>query len=541
MPRWIWLIGLLGCAGCAGRHHQVLHRGTTETVVADFERNVMHAANHVSPYRSAPKQANSANRRDLGVRRVPSVSKRWYESNTDVTDSVYRTVRHNVEVQSKDASTIAGDVTQLNLPTALAMVDGQHPAVGLAQWRVQEAYSQLAKANVLWLPTIQTGFSFDRHDGNLQDSSGNIIDVNRNSFQYGLGVGASGAGTTPVPGLVAQFHMADAIFLPEIAEKKAWARSHAATAAVNDQLRNVALAYLELLNAHQVARILEDTRDQTKVLYKLTSDFAAAGQGLQADADRLETELVLVENRHVASQERIEVASARLAQELSLDTGGQLVPMDPTVIPINLVSMNSDKPSLVRMGLANRPELKESQALVAAACEAYKRQKYSPFVPSVLLGFSTGGFGGGLGSNLDNIDNRYDFDAQISWGVRNLGLGERAARREAASRIEQAKYDKIRVMDEVAREISEAYIQVTYRTQRIEISKRAIESAKNSHERNLNRIRDGQGLPLEVLQSVRALEESQQAYLKAVVDHNEAQFRLQWALGWPVNADQAGN
>ncbi len=42
-----------------------------------------------------------------------------------------------------------------------------------------------------------------------------------------------------------------------------------------------------------------------------------------------------------------------------------------------------------RRGLATRPELKESQALVAAACEAYNREKYAPFVPSVLLGFST--------------------------------------------------------------------------------------------------------------------------------------------------------
>lgn len=313
----------------------------------------------------------------------------------------------------------------MNLPTALSMVGGQHPAVGFAQWRVQEAYAQLDQAEVLWLPSLQAGFSFHRHDGNYQASDGSIVDVNRNSFQYGLGAGAVGAGTTPRPGLVAQFHLADAIFQPEIARTTAWARGHAANGVMNEQLLNVAVAYLELLEAWQDTRILEDSRGRTRDLSKLTSDFAATGQGLQADADRLETELKLVDSRLVASQERIDVASARLAQQLSIAADRPIAPLDPTVVPIDLIALDIDRASLISTGLMNRPELKESQALVAAACEQYRRQKYAPFVPSVLLGFSTSGFGGGLGNNLDNVDDRYDFDALMTWEVRNLGFGER--------------------------------------------------------------------------------------------------------------------
>jgi len=428
------------------------------------------------------------------------------------------------------------DVVDMNLPTALSMVGGRHPAVGFAQWRVQEAYAQLDEAEVLWLPSLQAGFSFHKHDGNFQASDGTIVDVNRNSFQYGLGAGATGAGTTPRPGLVAQFHLADAIFQPEIAQKTAWARGHAANGVMNEQLLNVAVAYLELLNAHQDARILEESRDRTDDLAKLTSDFAATGQGLQADADRMETERTLVESRLVSARERIDVASARLAQALSIAADRPIAPLDPTVVPIDLVAPDMDKSSLISTGLSNRPELKESQALVAAACEQYRRQKYAPFVPSVLLGFSTGGFGGGLGNDLDNVDGRYDFDALMTWEVRNLGFGERAARREAASRIQQAKFEKIRVMDQVAREVSESHAQVQRRAERITVTQRAIESAQNSYQRNLSRIRDGQGLPLEVLQSVQALEDARRAYLSAVMDYNEAQFRLQWALGWPVSA-----
>jgi outer membrane protein TolC len=438
-----------------------------------------------------------------------------------------------------DDVTDAMDVTEvidMNLPTALSLIGGRHPAVGFARWRVQEAYAQLDEATVLWLPSLQAGLSFHRHDGNYQASNGRIVDVNRNSFQYGMGAGATGAGTTPRPGVAAQFHLADAIFQPQIAEKTAWARGHAANGVLNEQLLNVALAYLELLDSHQDRRIVEEALDRTAELSRLTGDFAATGQGLRADADRMETELILVESRLVSARERVSVASARLAQELSIAADRPIVPLDPLVVPIDLVSLQNDKAALISTGLANRPELKESQALVAAACEQYRRQRYAPFVPSVLLGFSTGGFGGGLGNDLENVDGRYDFDALMTWEVRNLGFGEAAASRGATARVQQATYEKLRIMDQVAREVAESYVQVLHRGERISVSQRAIAAAENSYERNLNRIRDGQGLPLEVLQSVQALEGARRAYLNAVMDYNQAQFRLQWALGWPVSA-----
>lgn len=432
--------------------------------------------------------------------------------------------------------TVDANVMELNLPTALSMIGGQHPAVGFAQWRVQEAYAALEQAEVLWLPSIRTGFSFHRHDGNYQASNGAIVDVNRNSFQYGLGTGSTGAGTTPNPGIVAEFHLADAIFQPKVARKSAWASGHAATGIINQQLLTVALAYLELLDAEQDLKIIQESQQNTSIVAKLTGDFASTGQGLQADADRLDTELMMIKNRLVTGQERAHIASARLAEALSLDGNRQIMPLDPTVVPIDLVSLDQDKGSLISTGLSNRPELKEAQALVAAACDRYQRQKYAPFVPSVLLGLSTGASGGGLGNNLSNVDSRYDIDAMVSWEVRNLGFGERAARRQTEARVQQAKFRKIRLLDQVAREISEAYSQVVHRSQRVTITQAAIVSARNSYQRNVSRIRDGQGLPLEVLQSVQALEAAQRAYLQSVVAYNEAQFRLQWSLGWPVFA-----
>ena len=101
--------------------------------------------------------------------------------------------------------------------------------------------------------------------------------------------------------------------------------------------------------------------------------------------------------------------------------------------------------------------------------------------------------------------------------------------------MQQATFAKLKVMDQVAQEVAEASIQVGIRRQQVDMAQTAIARARDSHQRNKDRIRDGKGLPIEVLQAIQALEASERAYLRAVADYNRSQLQLQWALGWPVN------
>jgi outer membrane protein TolC len=150
------------------------------------------------------------------------------------------------------------------------------------------------------------------------------------------------------------------------------------------------------------------------------------------------------------------------------------------------------------------------------------------------MGASYGGFGGGLGSDIEHFGDRFDFDAAAYWEIRNLGHGDAAARSAARARIDQARYRQIQIMDQVASEIAEAHAQVVARRQQLEAAEEGVRAATASYRRNTARIRDAQGLPLEVLQSLQALDQSRRQYLRVVAGYNEAQFRLQRALGNPI-------
>jgi outer membrane protein TolC len=337
-----------------------------------------------------------------------------------------------------------------------------------------------------------------------------------------------------IPGLVAQFHTTDAIFQPKIASHGLCARQAATEAATNDALLATALAYLELLRSNQQLRIAEETRDNAANLADLTAAFARAGQGPQADADRAQTELVLRRNEVSRGEEAVAVASARLAEQLSLDGTVRILPLEDTIVPIDLVTPDLPLSDLVASGLSGRPELAEVQHLVCEAVQRYQRERCAPLVPSVLLGISQSGFGGGFGSDLDEFGSRFDFDAAVYWELRSFGFGERAKRDEMQARHDQAQALQVRLMDRVAREVVEAGTQVRIRKSQIALAETAIQTATESYERNLSRIREGLGLPIEVLQSLRALDDARREYLRTVVDYNEAQFRLQRALGWPI-------
>ena len=337
-----------------------------------------------------------------------------------------------------------------------------------------------------------------------------------------------------VPGVVAQFHTTDAIFQPRIASHGLCARQAATEAATNDTLLATALAYLELLRATQELRIAEETRDNAKKLADLTATFSRTGQGPQADADRARTELVFRRNDVSRSEEAGAVASARLAEQLSLDGTIRILPLENAIVPIDLVTPDLPLSDLVASGLSGRPELAEAQHLVCEAVQRYQRERYAPLVPSVLLGLSQSGFGGGLGSDLDRFSGRFDFDAAVYWELRNFGFGERAKRDEMQARHDQAQALQVRLMDRVAREVVEAGTQVRMRKSQIALAETGIQAATESYKRNVTRIREGHGLPIEVLQSLHALDDARREYLRTVVDYNEAQFRLQRALGWPI-------
>ncbi len=427
----------------------------------------------------------------------------------------------------------------IDLPTALRLAQGDNLQVAFAREQVTQAWTKYDAARVMWLPSIRTGLNYNKHDAQIQDITGNVFPASRSNSWAGLGAATPGAGSPAYPGLYMNFHLADALFEPLAAQQAAFARRHAADAVANDVLWRVSLGYIELVRAAQELAIARDVERTAAELVKLTADHAAAGQGSPADADRAAAEWSIRRNDVLRAQESTRVASARLAQLLRLDPCLQLEPLDPLAVPVDLVPLELSRCDLVTWGLSNRPELAQHRHLVSEAVERMRRSQYSVLMPSVVLGASYGVFGGGQAQAQSNFGNRFDGDAIAYWQMRQLGFGDVAARNDARSQVRQANVAQMAIMDQVCREVIEAHAQVDARRGQIEIAREGIVSAERSQLRNLERIRNLQGLPLEMLQSNQALAQARREYLRTVADYNTAQVTLYHAVGSPGDIPSA--
>src|SRR5581483_74166 len=132
-----------------------------------------------------------------------------------------------------------------------------------------------------------------------------------------------------------------------------------------------------------------------------------------------------------------------------------------------------------------------------------------------------------------NLDGRTDFDVVVFWTFRNLGVGNVALVRVAESRVRQTRLRETETLNRVRAEVAESHARVAARFAQIDYAERAVRSSQEAFREDLTRIRGGQGLPLEVLDSVRLLSRSRYEYLDAIIDYNRAQFQLWVALGRP--------
>jgi outer membrane protein TolC len=537
-----WLLGLSAVIGCSAPGPPAHQNSSVEPLSqANLQQQGRGAAatdqaNTFAPSRQRPAEITAGYVQDVPEGRQPPIVQATFIQAAEEEAEAHVAPDPNAEPigpPTRQEVSPSG-VYPIDLPTALRLADTGNYHIAIAREEISQALARVDSSQALWLPSLRAGASYNKHEGALQDASGNVSDISRGAAYAGLGGMASGTGSPFVPGLYANFHLADAIFQPLAARQALCARQMAAAATANDVLWAVSLAYLELLRAAVDVVIAKEACADAHHLAELTDSYAVSGQGLQADADRAHAELAVRQSDILRAREALQVASARLAELLRLDPTITLDPLETTIAPIELVPAETPPRELVAQALDERPELAESKYLVGQAVERMRREKYAPLIPSIVLGASYGTFGGGRGGTLENFDARMDLDAAAFWELKNLGFGTQAARAETRSLLRQANLHQLAVMDRVAREVVEAHAQIQARRQQIAVAKEGVVAAVASQQRNSQRIHNAQGLPIETLQSNQALAQARREYLRALSDYNAAQFSLYRALGSPA-------
>lgn len=420
----------------------------------------------------------------------------------------------------------------IDLGIALRLAGVDNPTINLARERVRESLANQIAARSLLLPHLVVGGNFRSHSGSTQDAEGFIQRVSLQSFYLGSGAVAVGSNPAVIPGVRLFAHLGDAVYEPLAARQRVAAQTSEAAAVQNQILRDVAVAYFELIAAEAQLDILKKSAAEVSDIAKVAADFAKAGQGAQPDANRAAANRDLVERQREQAEGRLAASSARLARLLNLDPTARLRTPGGPLEWVRLIDEDVEVESLLAAAAANRPELQVQSAVIQVAQTRLRQEKVRPFVPVISAGFSAGAMGGGTGSDdFTSLKGRSDFDVFAVWNIQNLGLGNHARVRVADATFGQAIASYDAAVNRIRREVATAQADARAACRQMTYARDSLLAAEEGYKLERERVRQGQGRPIEALDSFRQVLEARLELLRSLTAFNIAQFRLFTALG----------
>ncbi len=426
----------------------------------------------------------------------------------------------------------------INLATALRLSDARPLIVATAQARVWIAEAELTRAKLLWIPTLNIGFDYIRHDGGGPDFNKGIMTAPSVNFFYG-GAGMWGTISTT-----------DAIFQPLAARQILNAGHWSIQAAKNDALLQTADTYFQV---HQHRGMYAGALYSVKRGHELVERIAQLSRELvpTVEVARARNLLADLEQQAVASRQEWRVQSANLTQVLRLDPRAVVEPLEHDHVQITLIDPGRSLDDLMPIALSNRPELAANQALIQAALAYIRQEKARPFLPSILInGFQTpyemiqaGIFGLGPNSSLNQWVGRVDLSYQPLWQLDAFGLGNLARIKEQRGMQSQAIIELFKSQDAAAADVTRALARVQSAAARVVQADRAMRTAIVTFNGNFEGLRQTTRLgnvlvlvnrPQEAVFALQLLKIAFDEYFTTVAEYNRAQFALFHSLGYPA-------
>ncbi len=415
----------------------------------------------------------------------------------------------------------------IDLETTLKLAAGRNLDLAIAIEKSNQAAARSDRATLSLVPDLAVGASFAEQNGLLQDTLGTPVDARRVSDSSGLGTSSG------VPGISLDLPLSRAIFAPLAARQNRNAAVAAAQAKQHQVFADAAAGYYELVRARASLQLARELEGAAGRLADSTKAFAAAGEGLDADAERAMATHFLRKGQTARAEADLIRRSSALARILHLPASLTLIPTDKTVAATDLVDPDEPLARMVATALRFRPETSQMQAEVSAAANHLTEQKVKPFLPNISAGYSNYEFAAGQGSSTSRSDNREEVAAMIYWKLEGLGFGNAAAAREKQAELKLARLQEAKTLDDIANEVSSARAETHAQRARLGISAQAAGHAKKAYELTTARLQEAQGLPIEALASIQTLSEARQAEIDSVLDYNIAQHRLLAAMGHP--------
>ena len=301
----------------------------------------------------------------------------------------------------------------------------------------------------------------------------------------------------------------------------------------SETLLEAATTYLDLLTArrgeavaHELEKYLIDVQERAEKM--VTPDDRSA----QVLVEAARAEAVGRRQAILKLHQQGDAAASKLAYLLGLGSCVRMVPVEETLVPIDLIDPTQPTADLVAHALEAGPGVRELQRMLAVMQEGLDQASGpSRYIPLVSFTMEEGAFAAGVGGSL-SYDNRWDTCVRVRWNLTEL-LTAREKRHVAESRIEQARLTYEDLRGKLSAGVQEARDASLSGRDQIGMGAEQIRHAAEGYRLTKQRLdmRAPNASPAEMLLAIRGLEAAHYNYLTAINAYNKAQIRLLVLLG----------
>ena len=222
----------------------------------------------------------------------------------------------------------------IGLDTVLRLAEEQNGQVALAREKVHEAYADQDLANSAWLPAINVGTAYYRHEGGIQNPDGTLIESSSGAMLAGVEVAG-------------RLDPREAIFAQVDAERKVWQQKGELSRVTSETLLDAATTYIDLMTARTGEAIVRRTLREQEGMLDQAHGLAKAEPGTQFLVEGFEAEVLVLRQSITKLHRQGDAAATKLAYLLGIGPGVELVPVDGKLIPIELVDPSTPTEQLV--------------------------------------------------------------------------------------------------------------------------------------------------------------------------------------------------
>ena len=398
-----------------------------------------------------------------------------------------------------------------NLASVLELAGARPFEIAIARAEAQAQIAAEGEARSRFLPSLRPRAGYFRHEGFIQETGGDFLDVNKQNTTLGSSA-------------TLELNPFDAWYRSLAEARRSEASRHGVFSAQQESIQTAIQLYYELLEAHSAIAIAEEAVTHGKEFVAVEEARKKQGVGLEAHVLRAKAHLATSEGELARRKAQLSQASADLSAHLRLPEAVMIVAEEQALVAFDLTGLDGTAKDMFLKALKQRPDLKRAHALVAAAQVDKDRAAYAWILPKLRADSSFDGFGPTVSSQRG----RENYSLGLEWEL-NFGLPFRNQQARAKLQKSQLELEALRI--QIRAQILKARARRGAAGTRLAAARREVVASEEARRLVSERHKGGRALLVEVLDAQLANTRSKNGLVAMIAEYNQAQLELKLAMG----------